>query len=775
MTFKVLDYLTLGDQRFRYNDFRRFTIPVDLPQLQAKRSQPPFIDYEQTGFAGGITNDDGNDEGNTYRSALGMEPIGPDANPGNWLRIGKQIRKLLTGVPPVEAILPFKGLLVLGGTSTAGITTIQTWNGTGVAQQDALPNGCKKLIAFQNNAIAFNNQNGDYSYDLDATGAWTDVVTTSSGTGCHVGAVVYSGTTSRLYRVIDEQGATGNPARLSWLPSPGGADTVIGTLEEKFSRAMVSDGTTLYFAGAETSANSVWGTIYKYDGTNISIMARLTSDYAVSAVILDGKSYWGTLNGHVYVLDGTIWSRLRTFNTVGVSQPLRGLYATADALYVSFVDATTSNITIWRYDGTAWSQPHTHPFTPVGVIAGELSLYEGRLVIADPNSTAGPFEVGATNYAASGRVELQDIVYGVPGTPKSYAVASLSHVPLVAGQSVQLRHTLENSTTEVTDGTNSAIGETETELPLPLQTVGARLRPHFYITNATAVGAPSTAGSSNQFIVYGGRVRAIALPSERQVWQGNLVLRQENFNDGTTDPYDPLEKFESLQALKSGGKAFQALDPFREATATATGVKAAMMAMFDGQQHLEWSMSHLQAGGVLSADFKVPVRMVQAFPDIPINNPSFEADAAGTSGANITGWTQTPGTSTGAASVSTGVTAPDGSRSLALTFATGVAGPSLYGVTQTITGLTGGRYYTVGGYLRRQMSAGLVYIEVSSTGLQVRTRELASATDSAFTWYQRTFQLPAANTAVTLRVQGSSGAGADPVGTLWADKVRLSE
>lgn len=775
MAFGGVNFLTIAGMKVKFTEFRRFTIDVQGSEIQAQRTQPPFIDYSQDGFAGGInTSAEANDAGNTVNSMLAMEPIGPDGNAGPWLRIGKQIRRVTALAASHQAadIMAFKGKLIIASTSTDAGFSIQQWNGTALTTEAGLPNGgAHRLFTYRNNAVAFNDRNPGYNYDLDATGAWTSASNgTASGSGVHAAASIYASSTARLYFAADEGAGAGTQAVIRYLEALGAAATAAATLEERFCRAMIADGTTIYIAGADTTTAAVWGTLYSLSGTTLSVVARLADDYIVAAEKFKGQLYFGTNNGKLYVLEGDELTLVRTFNIDLVGPPaqqLRGIHATPEALWVGFTEQSGTLLAIWRFDGEAWTQPHIYPSTPANLNVNRLVTYQGRRVL-NVGSTHGIYEVSSGNFCSSGRVELNDVLYGGQ-FPKGWVEVAAYHSALKVGQSVQLRHKLNGSTAEITDTINEAVGSVESILAFNAGTVGARVRPHLYLTNVTATGAGSTAGSTNTIELYGARVRALAAPGEKEIWTAELDLRQrsEAFSDGTTDRFDALAKFHYLQARKDDGGDFQAIDPFREDTATGTP-KAAMMARFDNQEPFEWDLGQLATG----AEILVPVKMVQSRGDVgTLSNGNFEADAVGTSGNNITAWTQTATTSSGQASISTAQFAV-GAKSLALTMD---GTPQIYGMTQTITGLTGGRYYTIRGRIKRSLSAGQFNIQVSSTGLVANTEFLTSATDDEFYEYRRVFQLPAANSAATIRLQGTSAGGANPTGTVWVDGVRLTE
>ena len=789
MPFEPVDYLTIDGYRYHFRNFKRFSIPVELPQLQAVRIQPPNIDAEVQSFEGGIMSEDLDATGNFYRDARGMEPTGPvGAVTKRALRVGRQIvptnssgATAITGFAAVEGWGELQRI-VAGAATNGGI---YQYDGSTWALADTLPAGTpSKIIQFDRDMIVFNSTNANWHY---ASGAGTTYTLRqpqfSSGAGCYAACVAYGGFdglagasagTPILYRVVDRDewwAAAGGGAGVRAMSAASATnETIIARLEERYSRGgMIAAGGSIYACGANIIL-PYHGSIYQLSGAtgDCQRVAEISDNYVVSAAYYRGEVYFGMqLGGRLYKLVGNTLELVREFPILGLpnaaDQALKALFVYGDRLWVGAVndDSSRNVIRLWTYDGEGWSEPHfsqpqgstihrINGFAPIGVIP--------KLVMVGESETTGrhSWEISSATISQTGELELPDVVYGAPALRKSYIHGRLQHSPLLAGQSIRLTHKLNDSTVETTDGTNADVGSVETIIPFPPETVGTRLRPKWYLNAASATG-----GSTNTITAYSAGVRATPLPPEREVWTADLALTNSVYNDGTTDTRDALEKYERILELKRTGRTFQVVDPFRVSSAT-TLPHAAMMAKIDAQVPLEWDAGQLASdqGG---ADIRVPIRISQALGDVvgPLNL-SFENDAAGATA--ITGWTHA--TASGAASISTAQFRV-GQKSLALTF----AGAANIGLSQAITGLVGGRYYTVGAYIKRALSAGAFAIEVTSTGLGVRTPILTSATDADFDWYEQTFQLPSANTAVTIRLASTASAS----GTVWVDDVRFTE
>ncbi len=790
MPFEAVDYITLDGFRYAFNNFKRFSIPTELPQIEAIKVQPPYIDFETQSFDGGMTAAAGGATANYYRDAVALEQVstidGDVERP--YLQTGRALVPVGTTGATVltrsrAAINWRQGQLYLGAATSAGV---YKYNGTSWALIDTLATGTITAFAqYRDRLVAMLSGTADWEWTT-ATGvaAFTPIALTTGGGGCWAvteTAVPFGSTGGVLYRIVDlDNNVEGNGrAGLRRFTPDSSVETVCGFLEEGWSRSPIiqDDGGTIYITGAAFSAEPFSAQIYKYAGQAASgslvPIARMNGDIFSAAAYFRGTPYFGTkLRPQLYRYANNGLELVKSFPFYAATDgdPTWSLYVDNDRLLAAGVydDVGQNSIRIYSFDGEAWSQPYTQEaFTSNIFAAGPMALAPAgvghKLVVAAVTNTTGgfAFEVSTATYSAVSQLQMADVVYGSPTVQKSYVHGRIQHSALLSGQSVRLTHRLDGSTVETTDGTNVGVGSKETVIPFPVETVGSRLHPRWYLNAASATG-----GSTKSITVYSAGVRAAPLPVEREVWTADLVLTNNQWNDGTSDSRDALEKYERLVELKRGGRTFQAIDPFRESSAT-TLPRAAMMAKIDAQLPLEWDAQQLasNAGG---AYISVPIRFSQVYGDVVgPSNLDFENDAAGATA--ITGWTYSATTSSGSASISTAVnTFRTGSKSVALTFS---GTPTLFNISQTITGLTGGRYYTVGGYLKRQMSAGVACIEVSSTGLGVRTDEIASATDAEFDWYERTFQLPVANSAITVRV----GATGTPAGTLWLDGVRCIE
>jgi len=378
-------YMQIAGKRYavKMGNFERHSLPVEVPQLQAKRSLSPFIDSETISFDGGIRPNDMDDEANWYYDALGMEPTGPDAATAKQLKIGKQIGNLGTSTSGNHrGMVVFKGNLYVGRANV-----VQKWTGSAWSDQKTLPAGnVTVLITTWFNSVeyivAFNDTNGNHSYSSDGT-TWVDVTgSTSTGVWSVVSSPPSSGS-STLYIVYDEYaGAGGMATRQTVNDVTTGVVSGGTSLDSKYSRSgMILVGTDAYYASADTTTNGNRSTIYKFSGSTQTAIARVSNNYPVSIEYAGGTIFLGMQNGgelHKLVSNGT--TLMRTFST---NDPLSAMHVFQGYLWVAclLTSGFNSRTRIYRYDvsNNAWHQPHAGSST--AVVTG-LNTYNQKFVIA---------------------------------------------------------------------------------------------------------------------------------------------------------------------------------------------------------------------------------------------------------------------------------------------------------------------------------------------------------------------------------------------------------
>lgn len=760
MALSTVEYLLIDGQRYgvKLDAYSRINLPVELPQLTAKRTQSPFIDAEVVDFSGGIAPATLDDATTTYGLGLGLDVDG-DVGMAPWprLKVGRALDASLNvaGAGSIRPLLAWRGYLYAGEQGSDSLYRFDGTTWTLAKDFGASTAGVAALAEF----------GGQLYASLGATGdVWVSSDGTTWGVDCNVGAfggtfvlqpLAVGGGQTNLY-IVNSDDPSGfaavHRARVYGFDGTAllGAGAPQASLEERYCYAGVVAGSTLYLCGAE-SAGQVHGTIYSFDGTALRRVVGLPSNFATSACEFLGRTYWGcSTRGELYELAGGTATLLRSFAT---TLPLRGLFVFGGALWVAVYNDADARLALHRYDGTAWAQPHylaASQSEAGGLAAYGDALYVGAGVTA---TTRRVYRVSGTNRCTAARLETPDVVYGSPALLKTWRRIALGHAPLLAGQAVQPQYRVDGGAW-VTLATNRATGSTATVSELPDGVRGRRLRAGWDITN----------GAAQDLTLYSATVRALPSPSAREVWEATLLLGPPPggawASDATADTLDAVARFEQLRALRAAGSTFQAVDVVRSG-----GVPVrAMLATLDQQTPLE------AAHALLRADVQVEarVRLVEAGgPSNLLDNASFEQDAAGSA---PTSWALSGTVTSWQTVVLAG--AADGVRVLAITYNGASATPSVYQVAAVVPG----RWYTLSGSVRRAGLAGgsaAAYLRVSEASVPIagsETTHMGAGSDASLIRYQATFKVPASSSGTVAVECYASGT---PTGAVYWDAVML--
>lgn len=786
-----VEYITLGGNRFQVREgrFTRAHLVTNLEQITASRAESPFIDAVVTGFGAGIKPEPMSDTADWAAAAAGMEPYGgPDPNaPFSQLRIGKALAAAYSaaGAGTLLPLVADHGYAFAGEqgsdkvlNSTDGVTWTAVSTGSGstagvaalLARHVAGPTGGsgpfrRVWASFYDNEKVYRSDDHGATWTLEldfqnGTGALPSGGSggTIAGVADAITQLIHFQNVGLVYAVGENYGDDYGQAAIAQATSTGDVSAgIVGWLEEPYCRAgVMSTNDVMWLAGADIT-DPLFCSLYTLDlavalGEPQKVVT-LKGNYFTSATEHAGDTYWGgAVRGEVYRCDG---SSLELFYTLPTTMPIRGLASLRGNLYVS-IYSTLGRLEVWRWDGTAWSQPHYAAATLTDT--GQMVEFDGRLhIAAGDGTTRKVYAVSATDNHAVARVVLPDADFAAPADAKRYRALVLRHGPLQAGQGVEALYSLDGGA-YVSLGTNWRIGSTRTRFALPESAVGGRLSAWFSFTNLAAL----------DLIAYGGKVQALPAPDARETWDAELILAPRaghQWSDATADTLDAIQKWDILAALHDRCAVFEAIDPFRDAGGLP---RRAMLGTLDIQGELSADFSTLLVEG---AQAGVRVKVLQAAqPENLLTNGSFERDAAG---AHPTGWLLS-GTVTDWATVADG-TAPDGARALAIRYDGLAATPSVYAGATVIPG----RWYTLSGWLRRAAFAGagaLAYLRVSEGGVQLagaNTPHLGPGTD-AWTRYSVTFAVPTSSggtVAVEVFAGGTPSAGG--AGQLIADAIQL--
>lgn len=787
MAISTVDFLLLNNQHYtiKQGEFRRFPLPLEIPQLDAQRVQSPFVDGVVTGFQSGLGLKSVGAAGTGYYDAEGMAPVDQAPLPLSLttplaLKIGRGMtaRSSVTGSMGLQLLTTFRNYLV---GFPRGDQAIWDWDGTtfakrtdagwttgfatlGYAQWGRSGTG---VIGY----LYFGTSDGQILRYTGGAISWRALLVGSATDAVLLGTTEHVVTTSQRLLAAYSVLSTINVVKLGLLdPANPATPTEIAALPHDIVSCGRTFFDTAYFFAYERESRATRGTLYSFPinstaAADVTPLAHVKDDIIYSMEWFKGALYCGMgWGGRVCKLATNALEEVLHVGTVEppaalpASDAIYGLTVWADSLYAWVYNSAGTTGRRWELyrtdDGVAW-----HLMSVGGVdttaTAGGLAVFQQKLVLADREATDGSVHDvdPSTSRLTSASLIGPNRTFGVSGIPFRWREMTLQHSALLSGQAVDGRYILDDGT-ETSVAINRDIGATSTRIVLPDTLRGFKFRPAWYFTN----------GASQDLTVYGESVRALPAPETREVWEGTLELAPRGsgqWSDAIADTDDALVKLERLQALAKTGQTFQAVDMFRDGTT----VKRAMQAVFDPQVPLQPTVYDSQAGPQID----VPIRLVQAgSPQNFLKNASFEQDAVG---AAPTDWATVVGTGTSAL-VSSAVTAQDGDKILAMIF-DGVS--ASYGRRASTFNLTSGRYYTLSGYIRRTTTGGTVRIVLyDGSGTSIGpTTSLGAATDSAFIRYSVTFQVAAANnpTGCFVEVQGIS----TPVGTCYFDAIMLEE
>lgn len=585
MPASFVEYLTIDGQRYRAlnGKLTRTKVPLYLPDLAGKQVQAPFVDAQLAAFGGGIRSADLGAEATTYAAALGLEPAGaPGALDTPWLKVGRTLDASLdaAGAGMIRPLIAWRGHLYAGEQGSDSVYRFDGATWTLAADLGASTGGVASFADFRG-ALYAGTGTGEVYATTDGTtwGAVTPITVAASGVHA-LGVLVRAGDEQDLYLVHDDinDGWSNTAATLygyngtTALGSPAGSP--LAHLQERFCRASVVVGGQWQLAGAESGGQARM-TLYGWDGTTLSVLARLDGTFATAACEYGGATYWGCQRGELYAYAGGALRLARRFDGVTTSA-IRGLAQWAGALWVAVANDTAARLELHRFDGAAWSLPHY-----VGTAqsdGGGLAAYGDALMTGGglTGSRRRVYRVGAVRCATS-TLDTPDAVYGVPTLRKRWIGATLSHSPLLGGQSVAVSYSTDGGATWTALGTNSTVGSAATTLAFPATVLATRCRLRFTLTT----------GAAQDLTLFSCSVRALPAPDAREVWQATLQLQPRpsgKWADGTADAVDAIGKMAALEALKLQGSTFVAVLPSRTSGGTP---EKTMTAVFDASLPLD--------------------------------------------------------------------------------------------------------------------------------------------------------------------------------------------
>jgi hypothetical protein len=776
------DFLLIDGARYAYDrdSFRAFSLPLDIPDLKAKRRLAPFVSAELVGFQGGIASTLLDDEGTGVSALLGFEPdVDSAGSATSSLRVAHQLQAAhsAAGSGILLPLVADHGYAFAGEQgsdrvlhSSDGVTWTPVSTGSGstagvaalAAMHVAGPTGGggpyrRAWASFLDNQKVYRSDDhgATWTKELDFTDAALPGGGTAAGVADAVTVLFAFRDIGLTFAVGENYGDDYGKATVGKAASiSSSAADIVGFMDEQYCRAGAMVGQVMWLAGADLldPLNCSLYTVGLADHLGEpQKVTHLQGNYFTAATEHLGDTYWGgATRGELYRCDGASLSPVRTFPT---TKAIRGLASWRGSLYVAIYNDSAGRLEVWRMDADGrWTVPHYAAATLDA--AGQLVNFTDALYVASGQSTTGKvYRVSATDRNTDAAFTTPDVALGAPTLPKRWRRFAVQHSALGIGQFVSVEYSTDGGSAWGGTITNRDVGATETAFELG----GGVLAPlaRFRVSYA--------GGAADAFTVRSAVADALPAPDSREVWSADLRLRPRNngaWADGTADTTDALRKHAILRDLQ--GETFQVVSPLQ---GSAGYPDRAFLASLDPGVPLEWRMVEGHPGGTSDVELIVPVRLVQAStPSNLLENASFER--------GTTGWTL--GGTVASAGTATTLTTPDGTVALRLVF----GGTASYGgVYQIVSGLVPGRYYTVSGYMARSSTgAGTVsigaYDAAGVTRYAYGAAPLGPGTDAALVRTQGSFLLPASSGGSVLVFAEGEGT---PAGTAYFDALMLEE
>jgi hypothetical protein len=300
---------------------------------------------------------------------------------------------------------------------------------------------------------------------------------------------LFDATTPRLY-------CAGPGAAVGEIHAWNGAtfSVALYTVQEPSCGPMVvlpGSSPVLWVAGVDSTARRA--RLYRFNGTNWDLGPEIPDNYPTSAVAWNGALYWGmNSGGELWSWDGsTLRQVARGLDAAG--DPLRGLFVWRGALWVTTRNGT--DIRLKRYDGTSWSEPIVNAGGLVANSAGSVRggiAFNGNAYVFGEKAGAAPVCKADPAVFPTAARSLVTSNYALESAAlaKLFRSVTITHAPLVAGQSVQVEYQLDNSGSWVNLGSNSTVASAGTTFGFSGTVTGKQIA--FRLTLVATSGATPT-------------------------------------------------------------------------------------------------------------------------------------------------------------------------------------------------------------------------------------------------------------------------------------------
>jgi hypothetical protein len=388
-----------------------------------------------------------------------------------------------------RALAVWNGSLWLADDGNTGDTLVYEWDGsqfhlryTWVGKSG----GAGAFVTYLDRLLLSNAGDGAVIGTGDGT-SWTQEFNAGAGADAIYALCVGqlgSGQYDKLYVVTEgvTNGVVVAPERArvwSYDYAAGLSANELYVLEERKCRVAALLNGTLYLFGAELSGGERCAIYSTSNGTTFKRLGELKGNAPLCGVVYRGKLYLGMARGEVWTWDGSTLERVCTLldpqGARTYAQPIYAMATFAGALWVGRWD-TSGRIGLERFDGTSWSLPYQASSATSATAVRALAPYQGALHLAVDNSglAAGLFRVESASYATTATLETPVQDAGLPSVTKSLREATLTHLPLASGQSVQVQYRLEDAGGWTTLGTSSTAGATSATFTFPQGAAGKR-------------------------------------------------------------------------------------------------------------------------------------------------------------------------------------------------------------------------------------------------------------------------------------------------------------
>jgi len=444
------------------------------------------------------------------------------------LRLGPYGVAYGTGIESFLMMQPYGNTLYVATGPLSGTPRVFVWDGASLplsftAAAGRIPTS---MAVYVNRLYVGNSGDGTVA-SFDGT-TWTAVAFTLAAGKASALATHYRQAQQYLYVASAGGGVNGACRMVFW----DGSSVSLGQfdLEEPGCDVLVPWRHQLWVFSAD--ADRRLGGVYSVDDSTSGGVWEthhlLIGNYFTAGCVFGDAIYLGCgLDGEVYRWDGTNLDLV--FRLSKRDQPytaiIRGMAVWDGALWLAVVDGVGSTGLV-RYDPSLGSSGPssgqaslTRPVRGLsGSTPGYLAVYQGKLSVTT-TLTGGVGTVNHVNpsvYGAAGQIESGLISCGLPGISKLFKSVTIVTSSMVSPQSVQVEYRLEDTGNWQILGTLSTVGATSATYAFAANTTGRQI--------AFRVTLGGTAGAGTSPVLYELALRYVPRPAVAREWELAVVL-----------------------------------------------------------------------------------------------------------------------------------------------------------------------------------------------------------------------------------------------------------